>query len=79
MDAETHRAASEQAGGAPEGDRPVYGQAWQPTGKGGPSTPEERFGSAEKAQEAQERFADHTRKSEIQTGDDQGNFAEGGA
>jgi hypothetical protein len=41
MDAETHRAANEQAGGAPEGDRAIEGQKWQPTGDDA-QTPEER-------------------------------------
>eukprot|EP00775_Hariotina_reticulata_P010574 gene10574-10733_t len=63
---EDKRAATPEQMAAPEGDRAIAGQAWQPTGES-KETPEQRYGSKEAAAEAMEASKDRSRKSELQT------------
>eukprot|EP00877_Chromochloris_zofingiensis_P000991 jgi/Chrzof1/10893/Cz05g16060.t1 len=69
---QTKAALAEQQGRAPEGDKAVIGQRAQPTGaKAYSETPEQRYGSKEGYEKAMEAAKDKTRRSELQTGDDQ--------
>lgn len=75
---ENKRADTPEQGAAPEGDKAIEGQKWQPTEQDG-QTPEDRYGSAEAAEKAMEDHKDKSKKSELQTGDMDGNYANGSA
>ncbi|WIA08133.1 hypothetical protein OEZ85_007589 [Tetradesmus obliquus] len=75
---ETKRAGTPEQSAAPEGDKAIIGQKTQLV-EGTAKTPEERYGSAEAAEEAMEASKDRTRKSEEQTGDMDGDYARGSA
>jgi hypothetical protein len=77
MSEDKHADTPEQMA-APEGDRAIQGQKWQPTG-GSNETPADRYGSEEAYQEAMEQAKDRSRTSEQGWGDVDAKTPGGGA
>lgn len=81
---EDKRSVIPQQGGAPEADKAVLGQLYQPGMAKAPGTdketPEQRYGSKEAYEQAMEEHKDKSRRSEKQTGDDDARvYSEGSA